>query len=72
VELRAQASVDAEKLLIHDSSQRQTAERFHASLVHFFRILVLAFQFEGEVVGQVPAFMIPAEQPKGVWIPDLQ
>jgi hypothetical protein len=64
--------VDAEKLLVHDGSQRQAAEGFHASLVHLFGILVLALELEGEIVGQMPAFVVAAEQPERVWMPDLQ
>jgi hypothetical protein len=33
---------------------------------------VLALQLEGKIVGQMPAFVVAAQQPKGVRIPDLK
>jgi hypothetical protein len=33
---------------------------------------VLAFEFEGEVVGQMAAFMVATKEPQGVGIPNLQ
>lgn len=72
VELRAQATVYAQELLVHDGSQGQGAERLHASLVHGLGVLVLAFQLEGEVVGEMATLVIAAEQPKRVGVPDLE
>lgn len=72
MQLWAQAAVDAQELFVHDSSQRQRAERFHACIVDAFAILVLAFEFECEVVCQVSAFMVSTKQPECVRIPDLQ
>ncbi len=42
VKLRAQSSVNAKKLLVHYSSKREAAEGFHTSVVHHFRVLMLA------------------------------
>ncbi len=64
--------MDAEELLVHDCSKREGAERFHASIVDGFGVLVLAFELEGEVVGQVAAFMVASEEPEGIGIPDLE
>ena len=72
VKFRAQPSMYAKKLLVHHSRQRQGAERFHASFVDLFGVLVLALELEGEVVGQMPAFMIAAKEPEGVRIPDFE
>jgi hypothetical protein len=72
VELGAQAAVYAQKLLVHDRSQRQCAERVHACFVDGFRVLVLALELECKVVGQMPALVVSAEQPECVWVPDLQ
>jgi hypothetical protein len=72
VQLWAQASVYAQKLLVHDGRQRQRAERVHAGLVNGLGVFVLAFQLEGEVVGQMPALVISSKQPQRVGVPDLQ
>lgn len=62
----------AEELLIHHGRQRQVAERVHASIVDRFRVLVFAFQLEGEVVGEMPTFMVASEQKQGVGVPYLE
>src|SRR5262245_1952497 len=72
VQLRAQAAVYAQELLVHDSGQRQRTEGIHAGIIDSLGVLVLAFQLESEVVGQMPALVVSAEQPKGVGIPDLE
>ena len=51
----------AEKLLVHDGSQRQGAKGLHTGFVNLLRVLVLAFEFEGEIVRQMPAFMISSQ-----------
>jgi hypothetical protein len=33
---------------------------------------MLAFQLEGEVVREMPAFMVASEQPKSIRVPDLK
>jgi hypothetical protein len=33
---------------------------------------VLAFEFEGEVVGQMAALVVSSKKPEGVGVPDLQ
>ena len=72
MQLRAQPTVDAQELLVHDGSKGERTEGLHAGLVHAFRVLVLAFQLEGEVVGQVPALVISTQQPERRRIPDFQ
>lgn len=64
--------MNAKELLVHDRSQRQRAERFHASVVDPFGVFVLALELECEVVRQVSTFVVPPEQPEGVWVPDLE
>ena len=58
MQLRAQPSVNAEELLVHDGGQWQRAEGFHTGFVDLLGVLVLAFELEGEVVGQVTAFVV--------------
>jgi hypothetical protein len=72
MELRAQTTVYAEELLVHDGSQRQCAERVHACFVNGLGVLVLALELEGEVISQMPALVVPAEEPERVRVPDLQ
>ena len=52
----------AEKLFVHDRGQRQGAEGLQARLVHALRILVLAFEFEREIVGQMATLVIPTKE----------
>ena len=72
VELRAQSSVYTQELLVHDSGERKRAEGVHAGFVDSLRVLVLAFELECEVIGQMATFVITAQQPKCVGVPDLQ
>jgi hypothetical protein len=72
VELGAQTAVYAQELLVHNGRQGQCAERVHACLINGFRVLVLALELECEVVGQMPALVVSAEQPERVGVPDLQ
>lgn len=72
VQLGAQAPMYAEKLLVHDRGQWQGAKRVHASIVDLLGILMLALEFKREVIGQVATFMVAAQQPQGIGIPDLQ
>ena len=64
MQFRAETTVDAEELFVHNRRQRQRTERFQACLVDPFTIFVLALQLEGEVVRQVATFMITPQQPK--------
>lgn len=64
--------MDTEELLVHDRRERQGAERLHAGIVDLFRILVFTLQLEGEIVRQMAALMVSAQQPKGLWVPNLQ
>ena len=72
MQLRAESTVDTQKLLIHDRGQRKGAESVHAGFVYSLGVLVLALELEGEVIRQMAAFVVSAEQPKRVGIPDLQ
>lgn len=62
----------AEKLLVHDSRQRQRTEGLHACLVDLLRVFVLALQLEGEVVCQMPTFVVASQEPKCIGVPYLQ
>jgi hypothetical protein len=64
--------VDAEELFVHNCGKRKTAEGFHTSLVNLLGIFVLAFELESEVVGKMAAFMVTAQKPQGIWVPDLE
>jgi len=64
--------MDAQKLLVHDGSQRKSAERLHTRLVDSFGVLVLALELEGEVVCQMSALVIATQQPECIWVPDLE
>jgi hypothetical protein len=64
--------VNAEELLVHDSSKRKAAERLHASIVYPLGVFVLALEFEGKVVGQMPTFVVSSQEEEGLWIPDLE
>lgn len=55
--------MDAKELLVHNGRQRQRAERLHTGIVYLLRVFVLAFKLEGEVVRQMPAFVVTAQQP---------
>jgi beta-lactam-binding protein with PASTA domain len=72
VELGAQATVYTQKLLVHDCCQRQCTERVHAGLIHGLRVLVLALKLECEVISQVPAFVVSAQQPERIRVPDFE
>lgn len=72
VELGRQTTMNAQELLVHDRRQRQVAKRIHASVIDGLRVLVLAFEFESEIVGQVTAFVVASKQEQGVRVPDLE
>lgn len=64
--------MNAQELLVHDRRQRQATERLHAGLVDGLGVLVLALELEGEVIGQVAALVVAAQQPEGLGIVDLE
>jgi hypothetical protein len=72
MEFRAQATVNAEELLVHYGRQRQRTERLEACLINPLTIFVLALQLEGEVVRQMTAFVVTPQQPKRIRVPNLQ
>jgi DNA recombination-dependent growth factor C len=64
--------VNTQKLLVHNSGQGKGAESVHASLVDGLGVLVLALELESEVISQMTALVVSAEQPERVGVPDLQ
>ncbi|KAI8035088.1 hypothetical protein M5D96_012181 [Drosophila gunungcola] len=72
VYLGRKAAVHAQELLVHERRQRQAVERVHAGVVHALRVLDLALLLEGEVLGQVPALVVAAQQEQRLRIGDLQ
>lgn len=64
--------MDTQELLVHNSSERKSAERLHASLVHGLGVFVLALKLEGEVIGQMATFMVTAHEPESVGVPDFE
>lgn len=72
MELGAQATVNAEELLVHDSGERKGAEGLHAGLVHDLGVLVLALELEGEVISQVTTLVVSSQQPEGLGVVNLQ
>jgi hypothetical protein len=60
-QLGREATVHAQKLLIHESRERQAVKRVHACVVHALRVLDLALLLESEVLGEVTAFVIAAQ-----------
>ena len=72
MKLGAETSVNAKELLVHDRRQWQCAKGIHASLVNLFRVLMLAFQLEGEIIRQMPAFVVTSKEPERIRVPDLQ
>ena len=72
VKLRTQSSMYTQELFVHDSSERKGAECIHTGFVDSLGVLVLAFELECKVVGQMTTFVIAAKQPECIGVPDLQ
>lgn len=72
VQLRAQSTVNAKELLVHNSCEGKSTERFHAGLIDSLRVFVLAFELECEVVGQVATFVVSSKQPKCLGVVNLE
>ena len=51
----------AEKLLVHDGRKRQSTKGVHARVIYSFGIFVFALELEGEVIGQMAAFVVTSE-----------
>lgn len=64
--------MDTEELLVHNRRQRQRTEGFNTCFVNPLAVFVLALEFKGKVVRKMPALVVAAQQPKRVWIPNLQ
>lgn len=62
----------AQELLVHDSSEREGAERVHARFIDPVGVLVLALQLECEVIREMSALVISSEQEERIGVPDLQ
>ena len=71
MQLRTQPAMYAQELLVHDRGQGESAEGVHTSFVDLFGVLVLALELKGEVICQVAALVVTAEEPQGVGIPNL-
>ena len=61
VQLRWQAPMYAEELVGKEGGQGQRVAAFHGRLVDIHRVLDLAFLFEREILGEVPALVISAQ-----------
>lgn len=72
MQLRTESSVDAKELLVHDRSEGKGTERFHAGFIDSLRVLVLALELEGEIVGEMATLMVSAQQPESLGIMYLQ
>ena len=64
--------MDAEVLSIHDGSQRKTIEGLHAGVVDLLVVLDEALGLEGEILAQMPAFVIAANQMDRVLVENLE
>jgi hypothetical protein len=58
MQLGAEATMDTEKLFIHDGSQGQGAEGIHTRIIDPFRVFMRALKLEGEIVGQMATFVV--------------
>lgn len=72
VQLGAQTTVNAEELLVHNSSQRQATEGVHTSLIEGLGVFVSAFELESEVIGQMTAFVVSSKEPERLGIVNLE
>lgn len=63
MQLGAQSSMYTQELFVHDRSQRKRAEGVHAGFINSLRVLVLAFELECEVIGQMTALVVTTKQP---------
>ena len=67
-----EAPVYAKELLVHESGQRQAVERLHARIVDTLRVFDLTLGLECEVLCQMPALVIAAQQVQRITVADLQ
>ena len=72
VELGREAAVHAQELLVHEGGERQAVEGVHARVVHALRVLDLALLLEGEVLGEVAALVVAAQQEERARVQHLQ
>lgn len=63
--------MNAQELLIHESSQWQAVERVHARVVHSLRVFDLALLLEREILGQVTTLVVAAQQEERVRVQDF-
>ena len=62
----------AEELFVHDCGKREGAEGLEARLVDALGILVLTFELECEVVGQMAALVVPTKEEERVRVPNFE
>lgn len=62
VNLGRESAMHAQELLIHEGGERQTVERLHASVIDALGVFDLALLLECEVLGEVAALVIAAQQ----------
>lgn len=61
--------MDTQELFVHDRCQGQGTKGLHAGVINALRVLVLALELEGEVVGEMSTFMVSPEQEERVGVP---
>jgi hypothetical protein len=62
----------AQELLVQDRREGQGTERLDARLIHALGVLVLTFRLEREVVSQMPALVVSAEEEERVRVANLE
>lgn len=58
----------AQKLAVHQRCKWKAVESGHTGFIYFIAVLDFAFLFEGEILGQVAAFMISAQEVDRFWV----
>ena len=64
--------MDAEELFVHNRDQRKSIKSVHALVVNFLVVLDDAFLAEGEMLGQMAAFVIASEEEDRIRVADLE
>ena len=64
--------MNTQELAIHQRRQGQTVKCRHARFVHIIAVLDLALLFECEILGEVAALVIPAQQVDRFRVCDLR
>lgn len=58
MKLWAKTTVNAQELFVHYRGKREGAEGLHAGIVYPLGVFVLAFELEGEIIGQMSALVV--------------